>query len=74
MKDKKSAETKIIKYLPVINVEVNGKRFFHFGTIDSLQCAYCMWVQPLQIIRDKDGFVTDLGVTEEHHPDTCKQK
>lgn len=63
-----------LKHIPLEYAEIDGKKWFVIGVGEKIQCAYCLYMQDLRIVRDDTGLVTHQEVTRESHNLTCPQK
>jgi hypothetical protein len=59
--------------VPIDYIEANGKKWLFIQSSLSLQCAYCIHMQPLMPVRDSTGLVVSLKVREESHDPYCPQ-
>ena len=66
----------MIKFKKLEYVILNRKKWLYFHSAFSLQCAYCIFLQPHKIIRNKEGLVigVDVNPQDEQHAFDCKQK
>lgn len=59
--------------IPIDYIEANGKKWIFVQSSLSLQCAYCIYMQPLTPVRDDTGLVVSLKVVDEAHNPDCPQ-
>jgi len=54
---------------------VNGHKFFYTPNDKGFQCAYCLYVQEREFVRNKEGLIIgiDLKPGNENHSENCYQ-
>ncbi len=65
-----------VEFFPIKIIKVNGKKYIYVK-IDSIQCAFCLYVQEVnhsRIIKNKEGMVIGLELWEDQHKEYCVQK